>query len=155
MSTIDPKRAFVKHQGVIVQEQSGSEHILELAKDLLDDIELSRLSAENLLLKASRLARLVGSEEIRQWISYEMSGYNSTEPLSIDYARKTGRLINLEKGTGYWGPLAQQEAAIEASKTQLTSMKTPDTSGDYANIAIQHTTNAMQQITNNITTIGG
>ena len=43
-------------------EQSRSQHILNLAKELLDDIELSRLSAENLLLKVSRLARWVVSD---------------------------------------------------------------------------------------------
>jgi hypothetical protein len=56
-------------------DQSRSEHILELAKELLDDIELSRLSAEALLLKTSRLARWVGSEEIKYWINLEMKGY--------------------------------------------------------------------------------
>lgn len=82
-----------------MQEQSTSEHILELATELLDDIELSRLNAESLLLKASRLARLVGSDEIRQWLGYEMSGYPSTEPLSVKYIGYTGRWINHEKGT--------------------------------------------------------
>ena len=37
--------------------QSRSEHVLQLARELLDDIELSRTNAENLILKASRLAR--------------------------------------------------------------------------------------------------
>ena len=57
-----------------MSEQSRSEHILELSKELLDDIELSRTNVENLILKASRLARLVGSEEIRQWLKFEMGG---------------------------------------------------------------------------------
>jgi hypothetical protein len=35
-----------------------SEHIMNLARDLVDDIELGRLPIEKLLLKASRLARL-------------------------------------------------------------------------------------------------
>src|SRR5262245_28804623 len=46
---------------------SESEHILLLASQLIDDIELSRLSAESLLLKASRLARFVGDEETNRW----------------------------------------------------------------------------------------
>jgi hypothetical protein len=54
-----------------------SEHELELAKELLDDIELSRLKVEQLILKASRLARLCGSEEFQKWIGYEMRGYYS------------------------------------------------------------------------------
>jgi hypothetical protein len=63
-------------------DQSRSQHILELAKELLDDIELSRLSAESLLLKASRLARWVGSGEIKYWISLEMKGYNCSNDIS-------------------------------------------------------------------------
>jgi AbiTii-like protein len=138
-----------------MQGQSTSEHILELATELLGDIELSRLNAESLLLKASRLARLVGSDEIRQWIGYEMSGYNSTESLSVKYVGKTGRWADQKKSTAYWGPLAQQETAIEALKAQIASMKTPDTSGDYAGIAIQNITRAMGVLTTQITRRGG
>ena len=66
-----------------MSEQSRSEHILELSKELLDDIELSRTNVENLILKASRLARLVGSEEVRQWLKLEMGGYNSSDEISL------------------------------------------------------------------------
>lgn len=62
--------------------QSKSEHALELSKELLDDIELSRLEAEKLILKASRLARLAGSEEIRAWLKLEMTGYFDNDPIS-------------------------------------------------------------------------
>src|SRR5690349_17173531 len=113
-------------------EQSRSEHILALAKELLDDIELSRLGPENLLLKASRLARWVGSEEIRYWVKLEMEGYNSSNPISLKYMSLTGRWTDKEKNKGYWGPLAQQEAAIAAEKAKLASMRTPDVSADYA-----------------------
>ena len=65
-------------------DQSRSEHILALAKELLDDIELSRSNAEALLLKTSRLARWVGSDEIKIWIKYEMQGYNSTDEISLN-----------------------------------------------------------------------
>jgi hypothetical protein len=112
--------------------QSRSEHILELAKELLDDIELSRLSAEALLLKASRLARWVGSEEIKYWISLEMKGYNSSNSLSLKYMGVTGRWTDKEKNLGYWGPLAQHEAVIEAENIKLRSLSMPDTSGAAA-----------------------
>ena len=82
-----------------MSEQSRSEHILELSKELLDDIELSRTNVENLILKASRLARLVGSEEIRQWLKFEMGGYNSSDELSLKYMGLTGRWIDKEKNT--------------------------------------------------------
>lgn len=135
--------------------QSRSDHILELAKELLDDIELGRTDAERLLLKASRLARWVGSDEIRYWLKLELGGYNSTNPLSLQYMGITGRWLDREKGTGYWGPLAQQEASISAEKAKLTALRVPDTSGDYANIAIQHVTGAMTASSNYISRISG
>ncbi|MBU0538383.1 MAG: hypothetical protein KKG00_00530 [Bacteroidetes bacterium] len=113
-------------------EQSRSEHVLALSKELLDDIELSKLPAESLLLKASRLARWVGSEEIKYWINLEMRGYNNSSDISLKYMGITGRWTNKEKGEGYWGPLAQQEATLEAENIKLRSMTTPDTSGDWA-----------------------
>lgn len=113
-------------------EQSRSEHILALAKELLDDIELSRLPAESLLLKASRLARWVGSDEIKYWINLEMQGYNSTNEISLKYMGLTGRWTNIDEMKGYWGPLAQQEAALAAQNIKLKSLTTPDTSGNWA-----------------------
>jgi hypothetical protein len=134
-------------------EQSRSEHILELAKELLDDIELSRLSAESLLLKASRLARWVGSDEIKQWIKHEMQGYNSTEPVSVKYMGLTGRWLAKEKESGYWGPLAQQEAKIEAQNIKLKSMVTPDTSGDWAFRVMQMHEKQLNTTTNQISSL--
>lgn len=136
-------------------DQSRSEHILELAKELLDDIELSRTSAESLILKASRLARWVGSEEIRYWLKLEMGGYNGSNDISIKYMGITGRWLNREKQTGYWGLLAQQEAAIEAEKAKLAALRTPDSSGEWASVAIANVTNAMTQASNNISRLSG
>jgi hypothetical protein len=136
-----------------VTEQSRSKHIVELARELLDDIELNRMSTENLLLKATRLARWMGSEEIQQWLKLEMIGYNNTEKVSLKYMSITGRWEDREKGTGYWGPLAQQVAAIEAEKAKLAAMRTPDSSGEYSNLAIANVTYAMNQTANLISRI--
>lgn len=138
-----------------MNEVSKSQHIAELARELLDDIELSRTSAESLLLKATRLARWVGSEEIRQWLRFEMRGYNASNESSRKYMGITGRWINKEKNYGYWGPLAQQEAAIDAEKAKLASMRTPDSSSDYAVSAIASVTKAMQETTNAISRLSG
>ena len=51
---------------------SKSAHVSALAREILDDIELSRLSAEALVLKATRLACVVGHEEMRKWLGYEI-----------------------------------------------------------------------------------
>lgn len=136
-------------------DQSRSEHILELAKELLDDIELSRTNAESLILKASRLARWVGSEEIRYWLKMEMGGYNGSNEISLKYMGLTGRWLNRDERTGYWGPLAQQEAAIEAEKAKLGALRTPDSSGEWASVAIGNVTQAMTQAANNISRLSG
>lgn len=135
--------------------QSRSEHVLQLARDLLDDIELSRTSPESLLLKASRLARWTGSDEVRAWLKYEISGYNSTNPISLKYMTSTGRWTDYEKKLGYWAPLAQQEATILAEKAKLASLRTPDSSSDYAAIAIGNVTNAMTASANLISRLSG
>ena len=135
--------------------QSRSEHILQLARELLDDIELSRTSPENLILKASRLARWVGSEEIRYWLKLEMTGYNNSNAISIKYMGLTGRWIDREKNLGYWGPLAQQEATIIAERAKLASMRTPDSSSDWAAVAIGNVTDAMTASANLISRLSG
>lgn len=135
--------------------QSRTEHVLELARELLDDIELNRTTPDNLVLKASRLARSVGSDETRYWLKLEMGGYNDTNPLSLKYMSLTGRWTDREKNLGYWGPLAQQEAQIVAEKAKLASMRTPDSSSDYANIAISNVTNEMKASANLISRLSG
>lgn len=136
-------------------DQSRSEHILELAKELLDDIELSRASAESLILKASRLARWVGSEEIRYWLKLEMQGYNSSNEVSLRYMGVTGRWVDPEKQRGYWGPLAQQEAAIIAEQAKLNAMRIPDTAGDMAFVATKKVTDEMTSSASYISKLSG
>jgi hypothetical protein len=81
--------------------ENKSTHIIELCKELLDDIELSRINSEAILLKATRLARLSGSDEIRQWLRHEMTGYNSTDPLSLKYMTQTGRWTDKNSNKGF------------------------------------------------------
>lgn len=136
-------------------EQSKSEHILELAKELLDDIELSRLSAEPLLLKVSRLARLIGSEKIKYWINLEMKGYNSSNPISLKYMGLTGRWIKKDTNEGYWGALAQHEATIEAENIKLRTMTTPYTGGNAAIVLMNMYNNQLLSASNKISTLSG
>ncbi len=109
----------------MAEPQSLSGHTLALAKELLDDIELHRLGAEALLLKANRLAQLVGSDETRYWLHYEMYGYNNQDEIALKYLDYTGRWIDRKTGTAYWGPLAQQEVSIEARQVRLKNLKNP------------------------------
>jgi AbiTii len=134
---------------------SRTKHILELAKELLDDIELSRCNAEQLVLKTTRLARYVGSDEIKQWLSYEMSGYNDTEPLSLRYMSITGRWIDQKKNSGLWGPLAQMDTSIEANKIQLQTMSIPSTNAQNGWVIIDRITQQMNATTGLISRYGG
>jgi hypothetical protein len=122
---------------------SESQHILDLSRELLDDIELGKLDADKLLLKCSRLARLAGTQEAQSWIHFEMIGYHSGDQIALKYMGLTGRWTNQEQLQGYWGPLAQQEATIEAQKAKLSSLRLPDIGGDWANLAV---TNAIKTI---------
>ena len=60
--------------------RSKTKHIVQLSKELLDDIELAGAPDESLLLKATRLARLAGSPKVRGWLRFEMTGYSPTDP---------------------------------------------------------------------------
>lgn len=135
-------------------EISKTEHIISLAKEILDDIELSRLEAQPLLLKATRLARYVDDEEVRKWLRFEMQGFSNDE-VSLKYMTKTGRWTDREKNEGYWTPLAQIEASADAQKLKLSLIRIPDTSGDKAILVIDRVTNQMNAATQNIAKLEG
>ena len=136
-----------------MEKQNEAQHILELSRDLLDDLELDRLPADKLLLKVSRLARLAGSEEIQQWLGYEIRGYNSHDDLSFRYMRLTGRWTDYENKRGHYGPLGQHAANIEATKARIEAMKL---SGDGSNIGyLKALTNTHATLSLTIRTLAG
>lgn len=105
-----------------------SEYARTLAEEVLDDIELSRLPADQLVLKASRLARLVGHDELHQWLHYELHGYRQGEEPE-KYMAWTGRWIDKEKNSAWWGSLGQIEGALLASEAKLQALRLPALSG--------------------------
>jgi len=136
-------------------DQSKSEHILELSKELLNDIELSKIEVEALLLKTSRLARWVGSEEIKTLIDFEMKGYDNTNSLFLKFITITGRITDADKKQGYIIPLAQIEAMINTEQIKLKTLSAPDTSGDWAFRVMQMYEANLQQITGTISQLSG
>jgi len=95
-----------------------------LARELLDDIELSRLAPEQLLLKASRLARLLGDTRAQAWLRFELDGYpGGDEPLAI--ADRFGRVTDREKKLGYWAPLAGIAALAQSMQVQTQQLQVP------------------------------
>jgi hypothetical protein len=137
------------------QAQSKSEHVFALVQELLDDIELSRLGPEALLLKASRLARLAGTDEDQTWLEYELTGYRPGDSVAEKYLELTGRWVDKKEGRAYWGPLAQQEASIGASKLMLQSLSTQGIGGDGVITATRNITASANSHSTQIATLGG
>jgi hypothetical protein len=98
---------------------------LDLSRELVDDIELSRNGPEALLLKAARLARLMEDESALGWISWEINGYPNT---AASRARmlQFGRLTAATATVGYWQPLAGITGAITGFEIELESLRIPD-----------------------------
>ncbi|MHC9088458.1 AbiTii domain-containing protein [Tenacibaculum sp. IMCC1] len=136
-------------------ETSKSEHIIGLAKEIIDDIELSRLDAQAILLKTTRLARYVNNDMIRKWLRFEMQGYRSSDEIALKYMSLTGRWTDKENNKGYWVPLSQIESIIESQKQKLSLIRIPDTSGDQALRVISSVKNAMSSSTDIISKLGG
>jgi hypothetical protein len=75
-------------------DENLSKHKPELARDLLADVELSRLVPEQLLLETSRLARLVDNDKISKWLRFELRGYPGCDAVSCKYMSLIGRWTN-------------------------------------------------------------
>ena len=130
-------------------------HTDSLARELVDDIELGRLPAEALVLKTSRLARITGNEEIQDWLHFEMRGYNSDDSASLKYMGLTGRWVSQELKTGYWGPLAEQEATLEALCAEQKGIRVPDLSGQLMLLTTKEIIQRGATLSNQIARIGG
>ncbi|MBI5966576.1 MAG: hypothetical protein HY882_01775 [Deltaproteobacteria bacterium] len=107
-------------------EISVSAQKLALARELLDDIELGRLALENLLLKTTRLARMIGDQETQEWLECELSGFIPDDPVSLKYMMITGRWLDQAKNQGYWQSLTQIDAQITMNKLQIQQLQVPN-----------------------------
>ena len=140
------------------QLTSKAGQILDLATELVDDLELSRLPATGLVLKTMRLARLTGDQKVQEWLGYELVGYSDT-PVGVEFMTLTGRWINYEAKLGYWFPVAAIEGKLEAARLLLGSMRTPDiqyapsssSQYDYTSAGAASFAQQMQQVTNSMT----
>lgn len=135
--------------------ESKSEHIQSLALEMMDDIELSRLNAQSILLKATRLARYVDNKEIRQFLKYEMQGYSNTDPTSLAYISKTGRWVDKAKVTGYWFPLSQVEARILIESEKLKQITIPNSGSEKMLLVSRDVTSELNATSIRIAKLGG
>lgn len=134
--------------------ENKTEHILKLATEIMDDIELSRNEPQSILLKTTRLARYVDDSEIRAFLKFEMQGYSNNE-LGRKYMTLTGRWTDRDKELGYWYPLSQVEAKIEVENTKLAQLRIPDTSADTARIIVRDIRANISETAVRIAKLGG
>lgn len=125
--------------------------IISLAKNILDDAELSRISAEALVLKATRLARLVKHENMIAWLALERMGYSDKEP-DIGWMKYTGRPLNETTRVGYWGSIATQEASIEADESEMEVVKNFKPSGEWSAMQLYNQQQQIRKLANSIST---
>lgn len=95
---------------------------LQVAKELLADIELKRLKASEIVLKASRIARLVGHDDLTAFLGYERNGY-PTDGSAIEWIERAGRWTLQGDNTFYKQSIAKVEADLAASQEAIKAMQ--------------------------------
>jgi len=106
-------------------EISISSHKLSLAREFLDDLELARLTPENLMLKGRRLARLMGNEDIGQWLFFELAGFVPDHAVSLKYMVLSGRMEEQGKAVAFWDSLPQLDAQINLYRSEVQKLQIP------------------------------
>jgi AbiTii len=133
---------------------------LSLAKDLLDDIELSRLGLGQRVNKARRLARLVNDNANMQWIEWEATGYPPLDDTNSDSLALSNRLWtrNVGKETQP-ANIHVPAAAVEQERTvyehQLAAMAIPALSGELITIAVDSIVRNQSTVTSYIRQCSG
>ena len=83
-----------------IESVGRQEEALRVAEDLLTDIELKRLKASEIALKASRVARLVGHEGLIEFLGYERNGYPTDGSATTSVTTATGATSLAPKTAG-------------------------------------------------------
>ncbi|HUY06355.1 MAG TPA: hypothetical protein VMU99_03730 [Acidimicrobiales bacterium] len=110
---------------------------LELAEELLSDIELTRIEPMAIVRKASRLARLIDDADALAWLSYESTGYatidGSLTAHATAMARRSFRVIETDTGAMVHTQMVGEiTSSIEAVQTDLSVSGGNTSSSQYA-----------------------
>lgn len=131
------------------------DHITELAREIIDNIELLQANCTSIVFKATRLARFVERDDIREWLGYETSGYLSGSPNIEHWVTVTGRWRTENDGTWYQMNIAQLEAAIDVSRKKIDAFRMPSSLGNDALTSAKMIVNSVNQISVHITKYEG
>lgn len=95
---------------------------IRLSEDLLADIELQRLKTSEVVMKTSRLARLVGHDDLTTFLGYERNGY-PLDGSAEEWVGAAGRWADKDEGTLYAKSIAKIEAQLEAARESVKAMQ--------------------------------
>lgn len=121
---------------MVEQARTRRQAATTLADELLEDIELGRLLPQNIVRKASRVARLLDDAEAVSWLSFEVAGYPNTKlaPDAWAAAKRSGRVRETEDGArASTSSLGAMQANVEAGKLRLAQAADPAVSVSSAN----------------------
>ncbi|MFJ3861917.1 hypothetical protein ACIPRL_37600 [Streptomyces sp. NPDC090085] len=101
----------------------------------MTDIELQRLKASEVVMKASRLARLVGHAELTEFLGFERNGYPNNWSVR-EWIERAGRWGDAEKTKFHITSIAKLEAQAESHRKAIEAMQGGGNySGDMALVA--------------------
>ncbi len=103
---------------------------LQLAEEIVKNIEITEIPLSNIVLKCARLARLTNNQKAMDLFNYELAGYPKDEngyvlPEAFSLARYANRTFQQKDQTGksleYMFPqtVAELESAVDAAREQL------------------------------------
>jgi hypothetical protein len=132
------------------------EEAIKVADELLADIELKRLKASEIVLKASRLARLVGHDELTEFLGYERDGYPA-DGSGAAWIARAGRLVpSKDDGSYYPLSIAKVEAQVQSCQQAIDAMRGGGNySGDAAYISSRDHDSRILVSANNLATWSG
>lgn len=105
--------------------------VAKLAHALLSDIEAGALPIELLVAKALNLAKVFPDDEAIEWLSYEVSGYDSSTPVGEEYAILTNRWDGKSE-KGFFGSVSSLANTIATMSQLLQVYKQLQPSGQHA-----------------------
>ena len=88
----------------------------------MTDIELKRLKASEIALKASRVARLVGHEGLIEFLGYERNGY-PTDGSATEWINRTGRWSLIDEAKFYPASIAKVEANLAGAHEAVEALR--------------------------------
>lgn len=141
----DCKRSATATVRVVNPEERAQ--ALALAEELLTDIELDQLPVDKQVLKASRLARIVGDEKVIEWLNKERVGYTNADYGKYGWS-ETFR--GADKDKPMHASTMQLASMVKTLEAEMSNMNLPNVSGEWASVTVRETRNHIASIRNQV-----